>query len=121
MGKNTIAKQEDLSEKYLSQIVLSLKTAGLVLSYRGAGGGYTLAKHPSKIKMSNVFKALEGDFEIVECCNDPLGCDRISLCATQNLWRMIGQSIKENLTDITLNDMVLQCRDKKQATVMYNI
>ena len=116
-----IAKSEDISEKYLSQIILSLKAAGLVVSFRGAHGGYALAKHPSKIKMSDIFKVLEGGFEFVECCKDPIGCERISLCVTRNLWSEMSRNVEQMLLSKTLDDMVMQCKEKEQSTVMYNI
>ena len=114
-----IAKSEDISEKYLSQIILSLKAAGLVVSFRGAHGGYALSKHPSKIKISDIYRVLEGDFEVVGGCKDPVGCERISLYITHSLWNNMSRNLEKMLTDITLNDLVMQCKEK--AAVMYNI
>ena len=116
-----IAKSEDISEEDLSQIILSLKAASFVISFRGVHGGYTLAKYPSKIKISNTSKVLEGDFKFVECCKDLIGCERISLCITRNLWSKMVQNIEERISSKTLADKVMQCKEKEQSTVMYNI
>ena len=61
-----IASSEEISEKYLSLIVISLRTAGLVKSRRGARGGYS-GKNPEEISLRNIIEALEGEIVLVEC------------------------------------------------------
>ena len=62
-----VSRSQEISEKYLSQIIIPLKTAGLVKSFRGAHGGYTLQRDPAKINLLEVVSALEGDLSLVEC------------------------------------------------------
>jgi Rrf2 family protein len=71
-----IAKRENISEKYLSQIIIPLRGVGLLSSSRGAYGGYSLAKDPSHITMKEIMDVLEGDFSLVDCVNDPSKCPR---------------------------------------------
>jgi Rrf2 family protein len=66
-----IAKAEEISEKYLSQIIMPLKAAGLVNSFRGAHGGYVLSRTPAQISLKDIVGALEGDFNLVGCLGNP--------------------------------------------------
>ena len=115
-----IAKLEEISEKYLSQIIIPLKNAGLVNSFRGAHGGYVLARHPSKITMKDIVEILEGDFNLVECVKNPANCSRVSVCVTRSLWNKIGNKISQELNAVTLEDLVKRCKNK-QENVEYNI
>lgn len=116
-----ISKQEDISEKYLSQIILLLKSQGLVNSIRGAKGGYVLAKDPRNITLKEIYEALEGEIELVECINKPLTCNRSSMCVTSDLWRSVGAGIAVILGTTTLNDLVKNVRKNNHKDVMYNI
>jgi len=80
-----IAKREDLSEGYLEHILPPLKAAGLVISSRGAYGGYSLAKAPSEITLKDVVQALEGPISPAECINAPSVCQRVRFCVTRNI------------------------------------
>jgi Rrf2 family transcriptional regulator, cysteine metabolism repressor len=101
-----IAKRQQLSERYLEQLVLTLKAAGLVNSTRGAHGGFTLAKHPSEINLSEIFQALEGPLGLVECVDDPTACGRIDSCVTRDVWQELKDSITSVLASKTLRDLV---------------
>ena len=105
-----IAQAEDLPRAYLEQLVMSLRDAGLVLSTRGAGGGYELARVPSAINMSDVLRALEGPLAPMVCASeDPehaTMCDRTSRCTVNVLWVRIRDSITAALEGMTLADLV---------------
>lgn len=116
-----IADAEDISEKYLSQIILPLKSAGLVNSFRGARGGYELARKPSEVSMSEIVRVLEGDVVIVDCIADNASCMRVSQCVTRSLWENVRKSIIDTLDAVTLEDLIKQCKDKKESAVFYNI
>ena len=62
-----IAKRQDLSVKYLEQLIIPLKAAGYIRSVRGARGGYTLARKPDKISIGQIIKVLEGGLSLVDC------------------------------------------------------
>jgi len=67
-----------------------------IKSIRGAGGGYILSRHPSKIKLSEIIDALEGPICLVDCVDDSDFCNRISICATYEIWKK-GQLYAERL------------------------
>ncbi|MBU4304765.1 MAG: Rrf2 family transcriptional regulator [Candidatus Omnitrophica bacterium] len=116
-----IAKNEDISLKYLSQIIIPLKTAGLVDSFRGAHGGYLLTRPPDQITMKEVIEILEGNFNLVECVKSPSSCSRISLCATRNLWSVLGEKITQVLEGVTLAALVSRCKEKQEHSICYSI
>lgn len=116
-----IAKLENISEKYLSQIVISLKNAGLVNSFRGARGGYILAKEPGQINMKEVVNALEGEIGLVDCVKSSSLCERTTNCVTQSLWAQMSQKMIQVLEGFTLADLVEQCREKKSKSIVYSI
>ena len=101
-----IAARQEISEKYLWQLIPPLKNAGLVHSERGAKGGYTLAKPPSQITMKDIVTAVEGDICITECVDDPSICHRAGSCVTKDLWTDLKESILKALESYTLADMV---------------
>jgi len=72
-----ITKKEEIPEKYLSHLVIPLKTSGLIISFRGAHGGYRLAKSPSQITLKKVVETLEGSISFVECAKNPSVCPRV--------------------------------------------
>jgi Rrf2 family transcriptional regulator, cysteine metabolism repressor len=101
-----IARQEDISEKYLSLIIMPLKGIGLINSVRGAYGGYNLARDPSRITLKEIVDVLEGDCSLVDCVNNPSTCPRSPTCVSHDIWATIGGKISETLTSITLDTMV---------------
>lgn len=100
-----IAAREDISEKYLSLIVIPLKSAGLIRSVRGARGGYMLAREPEKISLRDIVEAVDGVICLVNCVNHPETCDRIAICPTRDLWSALGDRISETLAGITLEQL----------------
>jgi Rrf2 family protein len=107
-----IARQEEISEKYLSLIIMPLRGIGLVNSVRGAYGGYNLARDPSKITLKEIVDILEGDCSLVDCVKDPSVCPRVSTCVSHDVWAAIGGKISETLSSITLDMMVRMNREK---------
>jgi Rrf2 family protein len=101
-----IAAGENISEKYLGQIVIHLRAAGLVNSVRGAQGGYFLAREPKDVTILEVVECLEGELSIVDCTENPDGCNRGSGCAAADIWKLLSTRIKDTLSGITLEDMV---------------
>jgi Rrf2 family transcriptional regulator, cysteine metabolism repressor len=100
-----LAERQELSMKYLEQIVPSLKTAGLLKSIRGANGGYMLAKDPTKISLLDIVEALEGAIIPVECVGDPDLCSRASECAVHDVWKAFQLKMRDVLSSQTLNDL----------------
>ncbi len=110
-----VASEEDISIRYLEQIIIPLKINKLVKSIRGAGGGYVLARHPSKIKLSEILHSLEGSCCLVECVEDEDYCDRIKTCATYEIWKESSRLLKSYFEKITLQDVV-EIDKKKNKT-----
>ncbi len=118
-----VAKQQEVSLKYLEQLVRPLKIAGLVKAERGFRGGYMLSRHPSKITLAQIIKALEGEVNIVECVSSG-GCKRIDFCVTRDIWKELADKMADFLNNITLQEMVERSHkkeDKKGKVLMYNI
>lgn len=101
-----IARGEDISEKYLSLIMIPLRTAGLVNSTRGAYGGYHLARDPVQINLKAILDVLEGEACLVDCVRDPSLCPRVSTCVSREIWTLLGGKISEVLVSINLQDLV---------------
>ena len=117
-----VARRQEVSERYLEHLFLSLKTAGLVKSVRGAHGGFTLARAPDKIKLMDIINVSEGPLALVDCVVDASVCSRSSLCATRDLWRELQSVMGEVLGNLTLQDMIERQQVKEQPSAgMYNI
>ncbi len=101
-----ISKSQEISYKYLSQLVMPLKIAGLIKSTRGAHGGYFLARSPEDIKLSEIILAVEGTINPVECIDNPDICTRADKCVTRDIWAEIGDRYHELLDSYNLQIMV---------------
>jgi len=101
-----ISDDEEISIRYLEQIIIPLKIARLVKSIRGAGGGYTLARSPSEIKLSEILHALEGSCCLVDCVEDNDYCDRIPICATYEVWKEATNMLKKYFDSLNLQDLI---------------
>ncbi len=107
-----IARNQDISMKYLEQLIGILKTAGLVTSARGAKGGYTLSKKPVEIKLSDIFIALEGPVNTAECLLDRNYCGKTAECITRQLWAELQNVIINFLDSLTLQDLANKAKNK---------
>lgn len=105
-----IAAAEDLPRAYLEQLAMALREAGLVVSTRGAHGGYELVRHPREIRMSEVLHALEGPIAPMICASDApdhaTTCDRTSSCTVNFLWVRVRDAVSGALDGMTLADLV---------------
>jgi Rrf2 family protein len=101
-----IAKRQDLSVKYLEQLIIPLKAAGYIRSVRGARGGYTLARKPDKINVGQIIKVLEGGLSLVDCVEDPKMCEREKNCPTRDIWLRMSERLMEELSSLTLSDVL---------------
>jgi Rrf2 family transcriptional regulator, cysteine metabolism repressor len=110
MQIKTISDRESISNKYLEQLIAMLKASGLVRSMRGPKGGYVLSRHPSEIKLSEIFTTLEGPLLTVECLDHPEICPRCADCVTRDLWAEMQEAVLKVLEGKTLQDMVIAAR-----------
>jgi Rrf2 family protein len=109
-----ISDEEEISIRYLEQIIIPLKINKLVKSIRGAGGGYTLARHPSQINLREILHALEGSCCLVECVEEAEICGRLSSCATFEIWKGATNLLKDYFESITLEDLVRIAEKKRR-------
>ena len=101
-----IAQRQALSAKYLEQIAVALKAAGLVKPVRGMRGGYMLTEHPKSITLGDIYEALEGSTAPVECVDDPVSCELHASCPTRDIWVEMKTAISSILDNTTLQDLV---------------
>lgn len=101
-----ISESQDISLKYLGQLIIPLKIAGLIKSTRGSHGGYFLSRSPDMIKLYEVVGAVEGPIAFTECVESPDICYRSKTCAAREVWEKATRQFIETLSSITLADML---------------
>lgn len=107
-----VAQRQDISKKYLEQIVPVLTKSGVLLTNRGYQGGYMLSGTPDKYTVGMILRLTEGSLAPVACLDcDPVGCDRSDNCATLAVWQGLYKVINEYLDSVTLQDIL----DKQHA------
>jgi Rrf2 family protein len=110
-----IARSQEISIKYLEQVIIPLRTAGIVKSARGSKGGYSLAKPPSEICLFDVVETLEGPLYLVDCIKDSKLCRRSSSCVTRDIWSEVSEALHRVLKSITLDEMVRRKIEKENG------
>ncbi len=104
---NEISERQDISQEYLEQLFGKLRRAGLVASTRGPGGGYTLAKQPADIALSEVILAVDEPLRVTRCTGDAVdGCVRGERCCAHDLWSSLGRQMMYFLESVTLEDVL---------------
>ena len=116
-----IAHRQNIPEKYLGNLILPLKTAGLIHSTRGAHGGYALSRSPESINMSDVLRALEGSLSLAECVDDPKICARSSKCPSRDVWLALSEKMVETLKSMNLQELAEKENSKNQSESVYYI
>ena len=103
-----ISKRQDISKKYLEQIISVLNRAGYVRSVRGAQGGYLLRKAPEEYTVGMILRLTEGSLAPVACLDegDDVNCEKREDCVTLILWKKINDAICSVVDHITLQDLV---------------
>lgn len=108
-----IAERQDISDKYLEQIISILTKAGFVKSIRGPQGGYRLTKQPKDYTVGSILRLTEGSLSPVACLDeDENVCSRKEECATLILWEKLDAAIKGVVDTVTLQDLVDWHNDK---------
>ena len=110
-----IAERQEISVKYLEQLMAVLKSAGLIKSIRGSKGGYVLAKTPNQIALSDILHCVEGPIATVECVDDCSRCKRAADCTAREIWTRVEQAIEQVLQSFTLQDVADMASKKKQS------
>jgi len=113
-----VACRQEISEKYLSLIVIPLRNAGLIQSTRGARGGYRLNRKPDDINILDIITVLEGKISLVDCIGHKNECVKAGDCAARDVWEALSKSISDTLADVTLQELVEKNRDKADNHLM---
>lgn len=104
-----VAKRQQISKKYLEQIIPIFNHTGMLLTNRGAQGGYKLARTPDKYTVAEILRLTEGSIAPVACLDqEPNECERSAECVTLPIWQGLYDVIKEYLEGITLQDVLDQ-------------
>ncbi|MCX7624130.1 MAG: Rrf2 family transcriptional regulator [Thermomicrobium sp.] len=111
MPLSVIAQDSAVPVAYLEQLMLPLRRAGLVVSTRGAHGGYQLARPPEQVKVGEIYRVMEGPIAPMDCVREDADedtCPMIDGCATRIVWLKLRDSIVEVLDSTTLADLIAQ-------------
>lgn len=107
-----VSNRLDISESYLEQIISKLKKEKLVISKRGAKGGYVLGKNPAQISVGEILRTLEGSLAPTDCtCETKLEvctkcCGNEEECITKSVWEKIKNGINEVVDNIYLSELI---------------
>jgi Rrf2 family protein len=101
-----ISKRQDISVKYLEQLIRPLKQASMVTSVRGPKGGHMLAKKPEEISLGQIVRLFEGQSELVECISNPAQCNMSDDCQVRLAWKDATRVLSEKLDSTTIADLL---------------
>lgn len=114
MSLKSISERQNLSEHYLEQLAAPLRKAGLIVSVRGAQGGYSLSRPANQITVGDIIRVLEGPIGFTDCATEgEPGPDCAVDCVVHGVWEKVTQEIINVIDGITLQDLVNQARDEQ--------
>ena len=109
-----VAERQQISGRYLEQLLFALKLVGMVRSTRGTRGGFMLARPPSEIKLIDIVEALDGSIAPVGCVDSPDLYARSPYCAAHDVWAEVKEAVSNVLSSITLEDLVNRQKGKEE-------
>jgi len=101
-----IAKRQDISVKYLEQLIIPLKKASFIKSVRGPKGGHMLVSDPGEITIGEIVRVLEGGIDLSDCIKNPGVCKRTDSCLVRGAWEDATKAMYDRLNSITLSKMI---------------
>lgn len=101
-----IAERASIPEAYLEQLISVLRKDELVLSTRGAQGGYMLSRPPEDISVGDMLRSLEGGLKLVDCLDEEEVCGKSCACPSRIVWKRINDGLNEIVNGISLKDMM---------------
>ena len=102
----SIAKRQDVSVKYLEQLIIPLKKSGFIKSVRGSKGGHMLSRPPGEITVGEIVRVLEGGMDLTGCIQEAGICERSSTCLVRKVWEEASNAIYEILYSKYLTDII---------------
>jgi len=123
---NDIAERDDIPPKYLEQILLNLKNAGILVSKRGVGGGYSLSRSPENISLGEIIRVVDGPLAPLNCVSTSahVSCPNEASCGLYSVMLDVKNAISEIVDNISLKDIAKRTLDlieKKQGILTYTI
>jgi Rrf2 family protein len=100
-----VSKRQDISVKYLEQLIRPLKRAGFVNSVRGAKGGHLLAKRPEEIRLGDIVRLFEAHSDLVDCVSSPDNCPMSDDCRVRLAWQEATEVLYQKLDSVTIADL----------------
>ena len=117
----TVAKNQNISGKYIHVLVTALKNAGLLRAVRGPNGGLELARNAKEIDALEIVETLEGKIAWMECMDEACACPKGESCAARDLWTEVVSAVKTVLSGRTLADLAEAQRAKEAQPMMFYI
>lgn len=115
-----VSKRQNISLKYLEQLTVKLKKAGLIKSQRGAAGGHMLAKPPEEITIGMIVRTLEGTIQITDCAEDSDNacgvCNRAGDCLSRWVWIETSNAMFDCLDNITVEQLLTMAKQKSEPS-----
>lgn len=108
---SAISESQEISGKYLEQVVGTLRRADLIHSRKGVRGGYTLARAPEDINLWEIITALDSHTTLVDCVLEPGVCDRSDDCLTRSIWTLLSARMEEFWSSFKLSDLIKTMRE----------
>ncbi len=107
-----IARRQNISDKYLEQVLFPLRTKGFVYTQKGNRGGYSLARPPEQITLYDIINNVEGSLAPTTCVDYEDTCDRVNVCVTRDVWARLKNRLTEELNAITLAELAEEQKRK---------
>lgn len=107
-----IAERQGIPEAYLEQLIAVLRREKLVISNRGAQGGYRLSRDPAQITVGDVLRALEGGLNLVDCLLEEDSCGKTCDCPSRIVWMKIRDGLNSIVDGISLQDMIDEFKNR---------
>ena len=112
-----LAERARLELPTVSKVLKPLAHAGLVTSFRGASGGYRLARPAERIQLIEIVEAIEGKLGLTECSGEHSSCEHEPHCGTRGHWHKVNEVIAGALRDVSLADMLPASKQRKARTI----
>ena len=119
----SVSQRQEISEKYLEQIIAILNKAGFVKSTRGAQGGYRLSRDPAEYTVGQILRLTEGSLTPVPCldsCGGEVDCLRYDTCETVEVWKQLADAINGVVDNVTIADLA-EKHAKRMESMNYMI
>ena len=101
-----IARNQNLSNKYLDQIIHALKTANLIHDAKGKKSGYLLTRSPKEITVFDIHRAFDPGICLVDCLSGSFSCERETICQAREFWKQLNRLVNCYLKSVTLDDVI---------------